>query len=363
MRTARQREASRINGARSRGPVTSIGKQKSSRNSRRHGLYAKDFPAAPPSGELSALHDQLEANSPNSEYERLLQCTLDAHRDRMRIVSLETRIMTEEIDRQRLLHPEESEVSLAALAFRRLANETGTIDALYRFEGVTMRRHERAQRNLDRWHRLQPVISENEICGTNLGPVPEGSEPDIEPIEICGTNLTSHRICRPRITRLKRTYNRRVASKERMSKGKPLMSGKVPALVLTGMIALLFAAAALAQSPTMKQLMLDLIHPASNDILLTVSRGGPSNDNEWASLRHNALTLSESGNVLMAAQSGSDAWVEAAKLLTDAGSDAYKAAQSKDAKALAAITTRIDASCTNCHKQFRPNVFPRQGGQ
>jgi cytochrome c556 len=126
--------------------------------------------------------------------------------------------------------------------------------------------------------------------------------------------------------------------------------------------ALFLAPTAPAQAPTMKQLMLDLIHPASNDILLTVSRGGPSDDKEWASLRHNALTLSESGYVLVAAQSGSDArdegWRKAARLLADAGSDAYKAAQSKDAKALPAITARIDASCTNCHKQFRPNVFP-----
>jgi cytochrome c556 len=134
------------------------------------------------------------------------------------------------------------------------------------------------------------------------------------------------------------------------------------AFVLTGLAALFLAPTAPAQAPTMKQLMLDLIHPASNDILLTVSRGGPSDDREWASLRHNALTLSESGNLLMTqGQSGSDAWVNAAKLLADAGSDAYKAAQSKDAKALPAITARIDASCTNCHKQFRPNVFPRQG--
>jgi len=54
----------------------------------------------------------------------------------------------------------------------------------------------------------------------------------------------------------------------------------------------------------------------------------------------------------------SNEWRTAAKLLTDAGSEAYKAAQSKDAKALAAVTAHIDASCTNCHKQFRPNVFP-----
>src|SRR5580693_4295334 len=89
-----------------------------------------------------------------------------------------------------------------------------------------------------------------------------------------------------------------------MSKRKPLMLGKITAFVLTGIAALFLAPTAPAQapapSPTMKQLMLDLIHPASNDILLTVSRGGPSDDKEWASLRHNALTLSESGNALMA---------------------------------------------------------------
>jgi cytochrome c556 len=125
--------------------------------------------------------------------------------------------------------------------------------------------------------------------------------------------------------------------------------------------------AAFAQAPTTRQLMLDLIYPSSNDILLAVYRGGPSDDKEWAVIRHSALALAESGNTLMTqGRSSSDAkaeeWLKAVKLLTDAGSEAYKAAQAKDAKALAAVTARIDASCTNCHKQFRPNVFPRQAG-
>jgi cytochrome c556 len=134
--------------------------------------------------------------------------------------------------------------------------------------------------------------------------------------------------------------------------------------LLVILLAILCAPTAPAQAPTMKQLMLDLVHPASNDILLIVSRGGPSDEREWASVRRSALALAESGSVLMAqGQSGSEGWTKAAKLLADAGADAYKAAQAKDAKALAGVTIRIDASCTNCHKQYRPYVFPQGGSK
>ena len=56
--------------------------------------------------------------------------------------------------------------------------------------------------------------------------------------------------------------------------------------------------AAWAQIASMKQLMLDLIYPASNDILLFVNRGAPKSDAEWAGVRRSALTLAESGNLL-----------------------------------------------------------------
>jgi len=128
----------------------------------------------------------------------------------------------------------------------------------------------------------------------------------------------------------------------------------------------LFATYAFAQSTstTMKQLMLDLIHPASNDILLSVNRGGPKNDVEWAAVRRSALTLAESGNLLTMRGRARDEgeWATDAKMLADVGAAAYKAAQAKDLKALAALTDSLDASCTTCHKQYRPNVFPREGG-
>jgi hypothetical protein len=117
-----------------------------------------------------------------------------------------------------------------------------------------------------------------------------------------------------------------------------------------------------AQAPaTMRELMLDLIHPASNDIQLFVNRGAPKSDAEWAVVRRSALTLQESGDLLTMRNAQAD-WAKDAKTLADVGAAAYQAAQAKDLKALAALTEPLDASCTTCHKQSRPNVFPREGG-
>jgi len=131
---------------------------------------------------------------------------------------------------------------------------------------------------------------------------------------------------------------------------------------MTGVFAL--AAALSAQAPsdalqpvaTMKQLMVDVIHPASNSIVLLVNRGGPGDEREWAEARRSAMTLAESGNLLIMRNRAPD-WVADARMLTDVGSAAYKAAEAKDAKALAALADRLDASCTTCHKQFRPALF------
>src|SRR6516165_8164953 len=108
---------------------------------------------------------------------------------------------------------------------------------------------------------------------------------------------------------------------------------------------------------TMKQLMLEVIHPASNSVLLLVNRGGPGDDKEWTETRRSALILAESGNLLMM-RNRATVWTADAKLLTDAGAAAFKAAEAKDVKALAAVPDRIDTSCTTCHKHSRPNVFP-----
>ena len=70
---------------------------------------------------------------------------------------------------------------------------------------------------------------------------------------------------------------------------------------------------------------MDVIHPASNSLLLAVNRGGPGDDKAWAEARRSAMTLAESGNLLIM-RNRAAAWVADARLLTDAGTAAYRAA-------------------------------------
>jgi hypothetical protein len=107
---------------------------------------------------------------------------------------------------------------------------------------------------------------------------------------------------------------------------------------------------------TMKQLMVEIIHPASNDILLAVNRGQLRSEQDWTIVRRAALALAESGNLLIMRNRAGD-WIAESRSLIDVGTAVYKAADAKDARALASLTDRIDASCTSCHKKFRPALF------
>ena len=109
---------------------------------------------------------------------------------------------------------------------------------------------------------------------------------------------------------------------------------------------------------TMKQLMVEMIHPASNEILLAANRGQLRTDSEWAVVRRAALALAESGNLLIMRNRASD-WVAESRALVDVGTAVYKAADAKDARAVAALTDRVDAACTSCHKKFRPALFAK----
>jgi len=133
-------------------------------------------------------------------------------------------------------------------------------------------------------------------------------------------------------------------------------------------IAVFFVAVlALAQAPSsfqpvgnMSQLMVDIIFPTS-DAIFYIERNPPQNDHEWGVVRMNALTLAESGNLLMMERRARDQgdWIKDSKLLIDAGTAAYKAAQAKDLKAVLALNEQLYVACVTCHEQYRPNYRRR----
>ena len=98
----------------------------------------------------------------------------------------------------------------------------------------------------------------------------------------------------------------------------------------------LIVGAALAQAPstpapaaesaglksvgTMKEIMVDLIFPTSNEIFY-VSRNENKSPKDWMDLQQNALIVAEVANLLMAENRArdKDRWMKDAKLLQDVG--------------------------------------------
>jgi hypothetical protein len=134
---------------------------------------------------------------------------------------------------------------------------------------------------------------------------------------------------------------------------------------------LLAAVITIAQAPapeapapvgTVADVMVSMTYPAANEILLAAYRGGPKDEKEWVALQRSAVLLAESGNALTLRGRARDQgeWMKDARILVDVGANAYKAARAKDAGALVTLSEELNASCITCHKQYRPNVHPRQ---
>ena len=132
--------------------------------------------------------------------------------------------------------------------------------------------------------------------------------------------------------------------------------------------ACLLATAAMAQAPTsfqpvgnMSQLMIDIIYPTS-DALFYVDRDPPKNQHDWDVLRTEALTLAESGNLLMMEGRARDQgnWIKESKMLIDIGTTAYKAAQAKNIDGIRALNDALNAACVTCHYQYRPGYHRRR---
>lgn len=81
---------------------------------------------------------------------------------------------------------------------------------------------------------------------------------------------------------------------------------------------------------------------------------GPSTEGEWTRVRHAALALAESGNLLMMAPRAKDgeAWMKHSQELVEAGTLALKAAEAKDEDALLTAGGRVYDACAHCHETY-----------
>lgn len=108
---------------------------------------------------------------------------------------------------------------------------------------------------------------------------------------------------------------------------------------------------------TVMQIMEAVVIPSSN-VVWNVSAEAPKTDEEWATVRNNALTLAEAGNLLMIGgrAKDQDAWMKAAQALIAAGTTAFHAAEARDVDAVTTAGDDIYNSCEGCHMQYPPTT-------
>ena len=140
-------------------------------------------------------------------------------------------------------------------------------------------------------------------------------------------------------------------------------------VLASGIVGLVLTTACSQPAPfkpvtTVKELMKATIEPTAEVVFDAavwengVSVGAPKNDEEWNEVRNNALTLAESGNLLMMAPRARDGlgWMTRSQALVDAGVGAAKAAESRNLDDVFLAGGQIYRACTGCHQQYMSNV-------
>jgi len=120
-------------------------------------------------------------------------------------------------------------------------------------------------------------------------------------------------------------------------------------------------------SVSVKDLMENVMDPAADVVWESVgtimTKEGtfervPANDDEWNRVKAGAITLVETGNLLLipARTGGSEEWVSLAQAMIAQSKRAIKAAEDHDKQATFDIGADIYESCVNCHKRFDPAI-------
>jgi hypothetical protein len=116
-----------------------------------------------------------------------------------------------------------------------------------------------------------------------------------------------------------------------------------------------------------QQLMEAVIEPAADVVwdsvgTIITSAGEenirPKTDEEWEAVRNAAMTLTESGNLLMMVPrvKDGDEWMRLCQAMIDTGQAAVRAAEAKNPDQMFDAGAEIYAVCTNCHSKYEPSI-------
>jgi hypothetical protein len=80
----------------------------------------------------------------------------------------------------------------------------------------------------------------------------------------------------------------------------------------------------------------------------------PRNEEQWTAVRNAAITLAESGNLLMMVPRAKDGgeWMTMAQKMIDTSEAAIRAAEAKNADRLFTVGGDIYESCSACHQKY-----------
>jgi hypothetical protein len=80
----------------------------------------------------------------------------------------------------------------------------------------------------------------------------------------------------------------------------------------------------------------------------------PKNNEEWIEVRNAAVTLAESGNLMMMVPRAKDGdeWMRLSAALVDASRGAIEAADAKNVEKIFAVGGEIYVICSNCHQKY-----------
>src|SRR5712692_1229646 len=190
MPSLRKSQAARVNGAKSHGPKTAEGKQKSSMNALRHGLTAATVVLTNESdSRFKMVFDAyLEHFQPvgNVEMDLVEEMAVAKWRQR-RLWGIETAQLDLQMDRQEEKLKEEfektDEVTNTAIAFQKLGDESNILSLMHRYETRMCRNYDRALKSLLLLQQLRK--SENKsVRSTTSGPqLVVRNEPTKPPLE------------------------------------------------------------------------------------------------------------------------------------------------------------------------------------